>query len=262
MSERNADRSPGVVRSERRGAVAVLTIEHPPANAVDVAIVEGLRAELRALAGSPDVGALVLTGHGERFFSAGADVTEFAHAGAARILSGQVLTTEIEAFPKVTVAAINGVALGGGLEIAMACDIRLAAEHARLGQPEIDLGIIPGWGGTQRLPRLIGRGRATYLLLTGEPIDAATALQWGLVSRVVDRAALLDAAVELAERCAAKPPRAVAAIKQALARGVDHSLEGGLDVERAAFAGVFDSEDAREGIAAFLEKRSPTFRGR
>lgn len=254
-------RRPGVVQEERVGSALVLTIDHPPANAIDTAVVEALRRHFRGAAVDPEVAAVVLTGAGERFFSAGADVGEFVHAPAAEIVAGQLLTVEIEALPKVTVAALNGVAMGGGLELAMACDLRVAAAHARLGQPEIDLGIIPGWGGTQRLPRLVGQGRAAYLLLTGEAIDAATALEWGLVSKVVPGSELPDVALQLAARCAAKAPLAVAAIKRALVRGRGRPLDEGLAAERTEFTAVFDSDDAREGVAAFLGKRRPVWRG-
>jgi enoyl-CoA hydratase/carnithine racemase len=160
------------------------------------------------------------------------------------------------------VAAVNGIAFGGGCELTLACDVRIASSSARFGQPEIKLGIIPGWGGTQRLPRLIGRAAAIQLLFTGDPIDAARALAIGLVSRVVEPDTLLGAARDVASRFAAQSPLALAATKRALADGLDRPLAEGLEAERREFVGLFTSEDAREGITAFLEKRAPAWKGR
>ncbi len=160
------------------------------------------------------------------------------------------------------VAAVNGIAFGGGCELTLACDVRIASTAARFGQPEIKLGIIPGWGGTQRLPRLIGRSAAIELLLTGDPIDAARALALGLVSRVVEPDELLGAAIDVARKFAAQAPLALAATKRAVADGLDRPLSEGLDAERREFVGLFATEDAREGITAFLEKRAPSWSGR
>jgi enoyl-CoA hydratase/carnithine racemase len=162
------------------------------------------------------------------------------------------------------VAAVNGYALGGGCEIALACDLRICSENARFGQPEITLGIMPGWGGTQRLPRLLGRGRALEMLLTGEQIDSARALEWGLVTRVVPAGDLRTTALSLANLIAMRPPLAVAAIKRAVRTGLEGSLEDGLLREQEEFARLLATEDAREGLAAFREKRTrpPTWRGR
>ena len=160
------------------------------------------------------------------------------------------------------IAAVNGIAYGGGCEIALACDLRICAEHARFGQPEIKLGIMPGWGGTQRLPRLVGRGPALEMLLTGDPIDAARALSCGLVTRIVPAGRLREEALALAGLLAQRRPLAVAAVKRAVRSGSDGSLAGGLRREREEFARLLGSEDAREGLSAFLEKRPPTWRGR
>jgi enoyl-CoA hydratase len=252
------------VRVEREGAVALITIDHPPANAISRAVIAGLR-EAVAQIGAPGsgVGAAILTGQGERFFAAGADVTEFQSAGGDTIAGGQTLTLEMERCPVPLIAAVNGVAFGGGCELALACDVRLAATTARFGQPEINLGIIPGWGGTQRLPRIVGLGRAMPLLLTGEPVDAGTALEWGLVSAVVEPAELLSAARALAEKIASKAPLAVRATKRAVVQGLDRpGVAEALQVERGEFVGLFGSEDAAEGVAAFLAKRAPKWRGR
>ena len=253
-----------LVRVERSGRHAVVTIDHPRANAISSAVIAGLAAAFTELEADPAVGAVVLTGAGERFFSAGADVTEFPEAARQGTAGagGMELTEQIEALPKAVVAAVNGMALGGGCELAMACDIRIASTAARFGQPEINLGIIPGWGGTQRLPRLIGLGRALPLLLTGEPIDAATALAWGLVQDVVEPGALLGHAEDLAERLAGQAPLAVAATKRAVRAGLGLPLGEALRVEQGEFSRIFGSADAREGVGAHLEKRRPTWSGR
>jgi enoyl-CoA hydratase len=252
------------VRVERDGAVAVITIDHPPANAISRAVISGLRDAVAEI-GKPSSGvrAAVLMGAGEKVFAAGADITEFQTLGADNIDSGQALTLEMERCPVPLVAAVNGIAFGGGCELAMACDLRIAAANARFGQPEINLGIIPGWGGTQRLPRLVGTGRAMAMLLTGDPIDARTALEWGLVSAVVEPAELLDAARTLAGKIATRAPLAAQATKRAVRNGAAAaSIAEALEVERQEFVAVFGSEDAKEGVTAFLAKRAAEWTGR
>jgi len=252
------------VRVDREGAVVVITIDHPPANAVSRAVIAGIGDAVAEMGQEGSgVRAAILTGQGEKFFAAGADVTEFPTSGAEGIATGQALTLAMERCPVPLIAAVNGIAFGGGCELAMACDVRIAAANARFGQPEINLGIIPGWGGTQRLPRLIGAGRAMPLLLTGEPIDAGTALEVGLVSAVVEPGELLDAARALAAKIATKAPLAVQATKRAVHGGLDAAtIADAMAVERHEFAAVFGSEDAREGVGAFLAKRAPEWRGR
>ena len=250
------------VRVERRGPVTVATIAHPPANAISAAVVAGIREALEAAVASDDCRVLVITGDGERFFAAGADVSEFATSGAEGIAAVQRLTSEIEGCRLPVIAAVNGIAFGGGCEIALSCDLRVASSNARFGQPEIKLGIIPGWGATQRLPRLIGRTAAMELLLTGDPIDAERALALGLVNMVVQPGELQDKVFELANRISSQAPLAVAAIKRAVHTGSDVPIHDALDAERGEFTRVFDTEDAREGVTAFLEKRPPVWQGR
>jgi enoyl-CoA hydratase len=250
------------VRFERDGALAIITIEHPPANAISRAVVLGIGEALEQSAADESCRAVILTGAGPKFFAAGADITEFGSDAAATVAAAQHFTLEMESSRLPIIAAVNGIAFGGGCELAMACDVRIASENARFGQPEIKLGIIPGWGGTQRLPRLIGRSAAMELLLTGDPIDAARALQLGLVSRVVGADTLLDAARDVAGRFAGQAPLAVAATKRAVTAGLDRPLREALDAEREEFVALFATEDAREGISAFLEKRPPSWSGR
>jgi enoyl-CoA hydratase/carnithine racemase len=246
------------IRVEREGAAALVTITHPPVNAISRAVAVALLEALTAAEADPACRALVLTGDGDRHFSAGADLTEFP----ADVTASVEVTRRLESSRLPVVAAVNGFALGGGCEIALACDLRICSANARFGQPEIKLGLIPGWGGTQRLPRLVGRGRALEMLLTGEQVDSARALAWGLVTRVVPPADLRQEALVLAGLLAERPPLAVAAIKRAVHRGLDGPLEDGLRREREEFDRVLGSEDAREGLSAFLEKRPPTWRGR
>jgi len=251
-----------VVRVERDGVLAIVTIEHPPANAISRAVIAGITQAITEAEADQACRALILTGSGPKFFAAGADISEFGSEGGDNIASGQEFTMAMERSRLPIVAAVNGIAFGGGCELTLACDVRIASSTARFGQPEIKLGIIPGWGGTQRLPRLIGRTAAMELLLTGDPIDASRALELGLVSRVVEPDELMPAAREIAGRYAAQAPLALAATKRAVAEGMDRPLAEGLEAERREFVGLFTSADAAEGITAFLEKRPPTWTGR
>lgn len=254
--------------AERDDKIAIVTINRPKVlNALNGATVCELDDIFVELAADPEVGAVLLTGAGEKAFVAGADISEFNELVSAReaaeyALRGQAVLSRIESLPKPVIAAINGFALGGGCELAMACDIRLAADTARLGQPEINLGIIPGYGGTQRLARLVGRGRAKLLCMLGDPIDAAEALRIGLVDRVVPAADLMDEAKQLARRLAGKAPVALALIKRAINVGLEGSLAEGLAYEAAQFGLAFDTEDRLEGVNAFQEKRKPVWQGR
>jgi enoyl-CoA hydratase len=249
------------VRVEREGAIAVATIDHPPANAISGQVVAGLSEALGEAESDVSCRALVITGAGDRFFSAGADIKEFG-GGAEGLGAALDLTLRFEESRLPIVAAVNGIAFGGGCELSLACDIRICAATARFGQPEIKLGIIPGWGGTQRLPRLIGRSAAMELLLTGDPVDSARALRVGLVSEVVEPGELAAAARRWAERLSAQAPLAVAGTKRAVSNGAALPIAEALQVERGEFVRLFTTEDAAEGISAFLQKRKPDFKGK
>jgi enoyl-CoA hydratase len=253
------------VRYETAGPVATITVDHPPANALSNQVLAEIASSLNQAEADADVRAVICTGAGEKFFIAGADITEFLGIPkedyAERTAKGQKVTLQMETMAKPVIMAVNGYCLGGGCEMAMAGDVRLASDNAVFGQPEIKLGIIPGFGGTQRFVRLLGKSRAMELLFTGENIDATTALQLGLVSRVVPAAELMIVAQELAKKFAAQAPLAIAAIKRAVHNGLDRPMEEALAEERKEFAAIRFTHDAIEGITAFLEKRPPAFTG-
>lgn len=250
-----------VIRVDREGATAIVTIDHPPANAIGGAVVAGLAEALSEAEDDSSCRALIVTGNGPKFFSAGADIKEFG-GGSSGLGGAMDLTLRFEHSRLPVIAAINGIAFGGGCELCLACDIRVAASTARFGQPEIKIGIIPGWGGTQRLPRLIGKAHATELLLSGEPIDAQQALHVGLVSEVVEPDSLMDAARRWAEQLGSRAPLALAATKRAMLEGAPLPIPEALQVEQQEFAALFSTEDAAEGISAFLQKRQPEWKGR
>ncbi len=258
------------VSTELDGAVAVVTIDHPPVNALSAPLLEELEAEIDRLDADDDVRAILLVGAGDRAFVAGADISEFPslresaaeanERGSARGI--QKLGHRMDAARTPFVAAIHGFCLGGGLELAMCCDIRVASDEAQLGQPEIKLGLIPGGGGTQRLPRLVGIGRAQYLNMTGDFIDARTAYDWGLVEKVVPRDELRETALGIARTIAARSPVSIGVLRELARTTRDLSLEEGLRREADGFRRCLESEDGAEGVAAFLEKREPQFTGR
>jgi enoyl-CoA hydratase/carnithine racemase len=243
------------VRTERRAdGVTVVRIDRPPLNALSTAVLDELASAARDLADDPDVKTVVVFG-GSKAFAAGADISEFGGPAEARVV-GQKFRDAYDAFgeiPRPVIAAINGVALGGGLELALACDLRVAADNARVGQPEILLGVIPGAGATQRLPRLVGPARAKELIWSGRQVKADEALAIGLVDRVVPAAELEDAALAWAASFASGAVVAMGVAKIVIDGGVGGALEDGLDLEAEAFAEVFGTEDAATGVRSFLE---------
>ncbi len=247
----------------RAGGVAAITLDHPPANTLSVALLKELDVALDKIEKDPSVRVVLITGAGERFFSGGADIKELSTLDVnEQSARGQMLFRRIEMLNKPVLAAINGYALGGGLELAMSCHLRYAADTARLGQPEITLGIVPSWGATQRLPQLIGRTRALELLLTGRALTAQEAERYGLVNRVVPAAELPEAALTFAQRLAAAAPLATKAILEDVETGLTKGLTKGSDLERENAFWVSKTEDARIGIHAFLTKQKPEFKGR
>ena len=257
---------PESVHVEVHDRLAVVTIDRPNTlNALDTRVVRELSMAIEHLAGAHDIGAIILTGAGDKAFVAGADIREMAGKTALEMeefsRAGRRLGDLMAACPKPIIAAINGYALGGGCELALACDIRIASDRAKIGQAEVNIGIIPGFGGSQRLPRLVGLGRAAEMLFTGDAIDAATAERYGLVNRVVPHERLLDEAKVLAAKMTAKSPVALAWAKACLRAAQEMPLPQGLAYETAAFGVVGATLDKAEGMAAFLEKRKPSWKG-
>jgi enoyl-CoA hydratase / 3-hydroxyacyl-CoA dehydrogenase len=251
------------VRLETRGRVAIAWLDRPPANSISPDVVHALQKVWDTVAGSGTVRSLILASANPMLFCAGADIKSFTTMDAA---AGSALTDQMHALMRTmerssiaTIAAVNALAFGGGCELAMACDFRITAESATFGQPEISLGIIPGFGGTQRLPRLVGEAKALEMNLIGDPIPAEEAYELGLATRVVPDHELLDTALAWARKLADQAPLAIEEIKRVSAAG---DLDEGLDAEKQAFATAFGSEDAREGISAFLEKRPARFTGK
>jgi enoyl-CoA hydratase len=251
---------------EKRGRVAVITINRPEKlNALNISTRSEILSVFGLLRDDPEIRVVVVTGAGDKAFVAGADIGEFAGRTALQqrdIMRGSRAFDIMEDFPKPVIAMINGYALGGGCELAMACDIRMASTRAKLGQPEIKLGIIPGGGGTQRLPRLIGEGKAMELILSGDMISAEEALHLGLVNHVVPPEELETRTMELAEKIAEMSPVALMAAKQAVKNAARLDLRAGLEAELDLFALTFSAEDKEEGVRAFIEKRKPEFKGR
>jgi enoyl-CoA hydratase len=247
--------------------IALITINRPAKlNALSSAVIGELAEAFAQVSGRPEIRAAILTGAGEKAFVAGADITELAALTPYETrtfgVRGQSVFRSLETCGKPSVAAVNGFALGGGLELAMACTVRFASENAKLGQPEVKLGIIPGYGGTQRLPRLVGRGRALELLLSGDPIPAAEAYRIGLVNAVVPQAELLEYSRGWLEKVLANGPLALGLVMDAVDTGLSCGLEEGLRFEAAAFGVSAATDDRREGTRAFLEKRRAVFTGK
>ena len=251
--------APDLVRSEKRGRTLLLTLDHPPVNVLSRRVLDALAARLEQAEGDLEVRAVVLASAAEKAFAAGADIREMAamdpaaaHEHGAR---GQAVTRQIERLSVPVIAAVHGVALGGGCEISLACDFILASEDAMFGQPEINLGIMPGWGGTRRLPRRIGTAHARRWILTGRSVTAAEAQAQGLVDQVVPRRELLPTALALAAELSSKPPAALAAAKYALQNAIDPAIEAGLDYELDLWARLFGTAGQKVGMQAFLEKK-------
>jgi enoyl-CoA hydratase len=252
---------------EVSGRVATIAFNRPKAlNALNPDTIRELKSALEGICAGEEVGAVILTGAGEKAFIAGADISEMKSFTPMQALDfallGQEVLSFIERMPQVVIAAVNGFALGGGCEVAMACDLIIAADTARFGQPEVSLGIIPGYGGTQRLPRLVGRNLAKELVLTGDMISAQRAFEIGLVNRVVPGPELLGAAREVAEKILSRGPAAVRTAKMAMNRGLDMDLSNACAFEASLFAAGFSTADRLEGITAFLEKRKANFTGK
>jgi enoyl-CoA hydratase/carnithine racemase len=256
-----------MIHLEKDGPLAIVTLTNPPLNVLHPQMVAELAACFSMLATEADVVAAIITGQGDRAFCAGFDIKEFPRLmvpGGAEALARQLHTSflSIDYLGKPTIAAVNGLALGGGLELAMACDLRIVAANAQLGQPEIKLGLFPGAGGTQRLPRLVGEGVAKELMYVGDPISPAEAYRIGLANKVVPAGEALMAAKQMGQTIASKAGVALRYIQQAVDRGLGTTLEEGLRIEADLFAKVFQTEDVREGVEAFINKRQPHFQHR
>ncbi len=255
------------IRLEVEGPQAILKVDRPKAlNALNTATLRELEAALREIAQNEQLRSLIITGAGEKAFVAGADIAEMANLTTAQARQfaglGHRVLHMVEALSIPTIAAVNGYALGGGCELALCCDLIYASQRAKFGQPEVGLGVIPGFGGTQRLARLVGRARAMELIFTGDAIDAAQAKEIGLVLEVVSPEKLIDQCRSVAAKIATKGPVAIAQAKRAIQFGIDGDLRSANELERQAFAMLFGTEDQREGMKAFLEKRAPAFKGR
>ena len=252
---------------EKSGGIATITLNRPEAlNAFSKEVIEEILKALEDVKADENTRVVILTGAGEKAFSAGADIKAMKGMNAlkARELSliGEKLCDALENLEKPVIAAINGYALGGGLEVAMACDIRIASENARMGQTEINIGLIPGWGGTQRLTRLIGKTKAKELIFTGKIVDAKTAEQLGIVNMVVPTEKFRETVQQFAAELASKAPVALKVAKALINKGSEISLDAAIALEREGFGVVASTEDLQEGVSAFIEKRKPTFKGK
>ncbi|KOS68816.1 enoyl-CoA hydratase [Lysinibacillus contaminans] len=246
--------------------IATITINRPPVNPLNTQVFNELSEVFSKLDEEDDVRAIILTGSGEKAFVAGADISEMAGLDLVGINKmnkvSRVVFTQIENSTKPVIAALNGMALGGGLELALVCDLRISTEKAKFAFPEVGLGIIPGGGGTQRLPKIVGQGIAKELLYFGEMFDAVRALDLGIVNKVVPAEEVMPVAKEWASKLAQKPPVALQMVKQAVNAGSNTDIESGLIIEAACFGNAFSTEDRKEGLTAFVEKRKPIYTGR
>ncbi|WP_301107605.1 enoyl-CoA hydratase [Sporosarcina sp.] len=255
-----------LIKMEKDGHIALAKIDHPPANALSSKLIEEVDQLLTNVENDNEIRVVVLYGEG-RFFSAGADIKEFTTVNTGDAFSklsgkGQEVFERLENFQKPVIASIHGAALGGGLELAMACHIRLVTKSAKLGLPELQLGLIPGFAGTQRLPRLVGVAKAAEMMLTSDPISGEDAVRWGLANHAYADEELMDATLKLAKKISYKSPIAVKHALHMLSFTKDQSFHDGVEAEAKSFGEVFISEDAKEGIQAFIEKRQPTFTGK
>lgn len=255
-----------LVNLEFDDGLAVITIDNPPLNAVNAGVMTDLYEAIEHIERSNEIQAVIITGAGNKAFVAGADITEFPtlddKSGKALVSKGQKVFNKLENVKVPVICAINGYALGGGCELALVCDIRIAESNAKFGLPEVGLGIIPGYGGTQRLSRLVGLGKAKELIFTGEIISAKEAHQIGLVEMVVPEGEGMEKARKLAQKIMAKGPLAISKAKYAISEGFKCSLEEGLELEANLFAELCNTEDKSEGAVAFMEKRKPNFKGK
>ncbi|MFH0787460.1 MAG: enoyl-CoA hydratase-related protein [Pseudomonadota bacterium] len=255
-----------MIRLVKEDFIGIITIDHPPANSLSSKVLSELGGALGEALSDPSLRALIITGGGEKIFASGADINELGHldkAGGSQIVSRvKEVFSKIWLGPKPVFCALNGHALGGGLELALHCDFRIATEKTRLGQPEINLGVLPGAGGTQLLPRLVGLSKARWLLFSGETLSAQEALECGLVDRVVKAEFLLESTKEMALQIAEKPPLAIKAVKKMLRFVQSPGLEEALENETELFGELCATEDKREGVLAFLEKRKANFQGK
>ncbi|MDV6378138.1 enoyl-CoA hydratase [Sporosarcina sp. GW1-11] len=255
-----------LITLEKDGHVALAKIDHPPANALSTKLIEEVDQLLTKVEHDEEVRVVVLCGEG-RFFSAGADIKEFTTVETGEEFSelsakGQEVFERLESFSKPIIASIHGAALGGGLELAMACHIRLVTKSAKLGLPELQLGLIPGFAGTQRLPKLVGVAKAAEMMLTSDPISGEEAVQWGLANHAYTDEELMEATLKLAKKISQKSPIAMKHALHMLSYSKDPSYYNGVEAEAKSFGEVFVSADAKEGIQAFIEKRQPTFIGK
>lgn len=253
------------INVRKDGRLAIITIQRPEVlNAINTACIREMDEALNMLKDDGEVQCIIFTGEGSKSFVAGADIDELRQKKMVEMLISefQDLFNRIEDYPKPTIAMVNGYALGGGCELAMACDLRIASTNAKFGLPELNLGIIPGAGGTQRLARLVGKGRALYMILTGQTIDAQQALTYGLVNEVVEPDRLYDRVKEVAEKILSKGPLAVELARLTVKQGLETDMHTGLILEKIAQAVLFGTEDKNEGMDAFLEKRKAQFKGR
>lgn len=256
----------GYIKTQKEEGIGILTVDRPPVNAISTEMVQEIGQAFRELENDDDVQVIIITGGGNYAFIAGADVKEMDGIDPAKgydlVRAGQKVFLEIERGSKPTICALNGMALGGGNELAMACDIRIASDRARFGQPEVNLGLIPAYGGTQRLSRLVGKAIAKEMIFTGRTLRAQEALKIGLVNQVVPDGEELRAAKDMAMQMMSKAPVAVRMAKKSINEGLDANYEKALEIEAECFREVSKTEDLVEGIKAFLEKRQPEFKGK